>query len=847
MTLTALAAKQEVLRLLEQKAAIVKHNRLRYIFPDDGPRARHLYPKHVEFMRLGATTSVRAFMAANQIGKALRNGEPVATPNGWAAIESLRVGDAVIAGDGTPTEVVGVFPQGVKQLYRIHFEGGNTIDCCGEHLWVYKHPRARYQKTGGGKDRKANPFFGEWSTASTETILAEVGETPTPIGRVVFPTSAPWQIPSQSVPFDAYAMGLLLGDGSMRNNGFRYASADKELTDALSLALPSDCALVCDGGYNFRVTRGTKVRDIGLDGRFVRSSPVINTMRALGCWDLLAHEKSIPDVYLRNSIGVRLAMLQGLMDADGSISKSGAMEFSSTSLQLAHDVAYLVHSLGGWSTIEQRQTHYTHKGEKKPGRISYRVRIRLGICPFRLARKVSRWNPRRNTLDRVVHRIEKIDMGEATCITVAHPSHTFVTAHGVVTHNSTTGCVELTYHLTGLYPEWWEGKRFTKPIRAWAASETHQTVRDNLQRHLIGDMDDGYGTGFIPREMMGHIATKAAPYGAVDYVKIKHVSGGWSNLVFKSYDMRRPRFQSDQIEVVLLDEEPDDMGIYTECVTRTTTTGGIVMLTFTSLKGITPLVIRFMPEFAGADLDVVKDDGSSRAVVVCGWDDVPHIDEATKTRLKAEYSPHELQARTTGIPNVGAGQIYPVPESDFVIDPFPLPDYWPRFAALDPGTNRTAALWFAWDQTSDVLYVYSEHYRGVAEIEVHAAAMKARGLWIPFVSDDSTDVEGNTTVGKYAKQGLLIRKAQKSDKDARIMEMYSRLSSGRMKVFRGSCPNFLFEYRLYRRNENGKIVSEHDHLMNCGEYGCQSGIKVARLKRPDDIMPKVQELTFGLH
>src|SRR5690606_40012990 len=108
--------------------------------------------------------------------------------------------------------------------------------------------------------------------------------------------------------------------------------------------------------------------------------------------------------------------------------------------------------------------------------------------------------------------------------------------------------------------------------------------------------------------------------------------------------------------------------------------------------------------------------------------DVPRLDGATKKQLKSEYAPHEIQARTLGIPSVGIGSIYTVPERDFVIDPIPLPDHWPRVCALDPGWNRTAALWGAWDQEADCVYLYSEHYRGYAEVEVHAAAIKARGI-----------------------------------------------------------------------------------------------------------------------
>lgn len=447
--------------------------------------------------------------------------------------------------------------------------------------------------------------------------------------------------------------------------------------------------------------------------------------------------------------------------------------------------------------------------------------------------------------------IEFMKLGATTAIRI------FMAANQI--GKSTTGCVELTYHLTGQYPDWWEGKRFDTPIRAWAASDTQQTVRDNLQRHLVGDEIEGYGTGFIPADCIGQLAKKSAPAGALDFVKVKHTSGGWSTLVFKSYDQRRPKFQADQIHVVLLDEEPDDIGIYSECVTRTAATDGIVMMTFTSLKGITLLVMKFMPEFAGVDVnEIAKDefgveeiDDSSRAVVVCGWDDVPHLDEKTKAKLKAEYSEAELDARTKGIPSVGQGQIYPFKEETFVIDPIPIAPHWKRVAGLDPGgskndpSKKTAAIWAAWDEENDIVYFYSEHYQPMADVAVHAAAMRARGVWIPFVSDDSTDVEGNTTVGKYAKAGLLIKKAQKSEKRARILDLHNRFATGRVKVFK-TLPNFLMEFRLYRSNEAGKITSQRDHIMNAAEYVIQSGLKVARLPRPESSGPVHGEQTFGL-
>lgn len=400
---------------------------------------------------------------------------------------------------------------------------------------------------------------------------------------------------------------------------------------------------------------------------------------------------------------------------------------------------------------------------------------------------------------------------------------------------SESAAYELACHLTGRYPAWWVGKRFNRPIRAWAASNTLVTTREALQRKLIGPKNDT-GTGFVPQADIKQIA--AGAHDAIDFATVKHASGlGRSTVIFKTYEQGREKFQADEVDVIVLDEEPPDYGIYTECVTRTATTNGIVILAFTALKGITPLVCKFMPEFArGTDLEVDHDDGSSRGLTIIGWDDAPHLTEESKRQMKAEYAPHEISARTTGMPSIGSGSIYPIPEREFVIDPVKggLPEHWPRVYALDPGHNRTAAVWGAWDQSEDCVYLYSEHYSSQVAVEMHAAAIKARGLNIRGVSDDSTNVEGGTTVDLYRKHGLLVQKAQKSEKEARIHNVYSRLATGRLKVY-STLHNWLFEFRMYRRDEKGHIVKEHDHLMDATGYLIQSGLAIARpARRPPE-------------
>ena len=154
------------------------------------------------------------------------------------------------------------------------------------------------------------------------------------------------------------------------------------------------------------------------------------------------------------------------------------------------------------------------------------------------------------------------------------------------------GAYEMTCHLTGLYPHWWTGKRFDHPVTAWAAGETHQTVRDVVQKKLLSIP---YGTGVIPGKLIVKATHRAQPAGAVDTVSVKHVSGGISQLIFKSYDQKRTSFAGTAMHVIWLDEEPSQE-IYHECLARLMTTKGILFLTYTPIKGLTPLTLRFLPQ-----------------------------------------------------------------------------------------------------------------------------------------------------------------------------------------------------------------------------------------------------------
>lgn len=219
----------------------------------------------------------------------------------------------------------------------------------------------------------------------------------------------------------------------------------------------------------------------------------------------------------------------------------------------------------------------------------------------------------------------------------------------------------------------------------------------------------------------------------------------------------------------------------------------------------------------------------AKFVVNVGWDDVPHLDEQAKHDLGESYPPHERDARMKGIPALGSGAIYPVPEDTYLIEPFRLPISWQRSFALDVGWNKTAALWGAWDYETETVYLYDEHYQSHGEPSVHASAILRRGEWIRGVIDPASmganQRDGRTLFSEYQRLGLDLTTADNSV-EAGIHRVWEALSQGRIKIFR-TLTNTLSEIRIYRRDDRGRVVKERDHLMDCLRYLIATGPNVA--------------------
>lgn len=219
----------------------------------------------------------------------------------------------------------------------------------------------------------------------------------------------------------------------------------------------------------------------------------------------------------------------------------------------------------------------------------------------------------------------------------------------------------------------------------------------------------------------------------------------------------------------------------------------------------------------------------TKSVIMATWDDVPHLTEKQKTDLLESIPIYQRDARTRGIPQLGAGAIYPVPESDVIIPPFEIPHFWPRAYALDVGWNRTAGLWAAIDRETDTVYLYHEYYRAHAEPSVHAAAIRARGDWMLGVIDPAArgrgQRDGRQLMQDYLDLGLILVAADNAVESG-LLDIWQRLSTGRLKVF-NTLPNWATEYRLYRRDEKGHVVKMMDHLMDAMRYLINSGLQIA--------------------
>lgn len=355
------------------------------------------------------------------LGKAQPLEAKILTPRGWSTMKEIKVGDEVIGSDGKPTKVIGVFPQGRKKVFRVTFRDGSSTECCDEHLWAVWNPCSRMN----GYPAKILPL----STIRKKLTLGNGN------ARYQIPMVRAVEFTPRPTNLDPYLLGCLLGDGSIIRTA-DITTADPEIAGAMAFLAPQ--------GTKFVPIKNCK-RGEAWGYRFIRSensyeNPLVAELKRLKLLGKKSHEKFIPKSFRFNTRATRIGILQGLMDTDGYVSKSGTLQYSSVSKRLADNLREIIWSLGGTCTLRQKQTFYRNEaGEKVYGKICYELTMALpeGITPFRLPRKLLRYKGRPKYQPcRAIKSVEYTGERLCKCIRVAAPDHLYITDDYVVTHNS---------------------------------------------------------------------------------------------------------------------------------------------------------------------------------------------------------------------------------------------------------------------------------------------------------------------------------------------------------------------------------------------------------------------------
>lgn len=369
-------------------------------------------------------------------GKALSLDSEIVTPFGLRKLSGIKVGDIISSVDGGLQRVIYLHPIEERDYYRIYFVDGTHIDCSDNHLWKLHESRKKLKRAKlSGKDN---------DTIWTATMIYEWYQRKEKEGmykgmNLIIPIPKPVQFTTgcHGPKIDPYVLGALIGDGYMNSaagesNYIRFTTMDDEIVDRFKQA-----------GYNMsnsRIKTENNARDY-----YINSQQLTDYLRRYGLAYCKSQDLFIPKDYKFSTIEDRINLMQGLMDTDGYVDDRGHLSYTTTSKQLAEDVAFIVRSLGGVATITKGKAGYKKNGEYIQCSDAYDVYIKTKMNPdlCGLTRKKERaryeYNGGASELGKRIIGCEYIGKKVGRCITVNDPSGLFMTNDFTVTHNSYIG------------------------------------------------------------------------------------------------------------------------------------------------------------------------------------------------------------------------------------------------------------------------------------------------------------------------------------------------------------------------------------------------------------------------
>jgi phage terminase large subunit-like protein len=421
------------------------------------------------------------------------------------------------------------------------------------------------------------------------------------------------------------------------------------------------------------------------------------------------------------------------------------------------------------------------------------------------------------------------------------------------------GAAEITYHLTGKYPDWWEGRKFDHPILALASGKNNEKTRDLVQKELFGDPADekAWGTGWIPKDDIGETVRKPGVPDAKYHVYVKHYTNGVydgnSKLTLLAYDMGKESWMGFACDFVWLDEEPpeDIMGQATRSIVDR---GGSIAQTFTPENGRTQVLINIEESWSvhngswldasGGDFDLTLQDGTVlhfKTVHSLNGREGHLTEEKVRDAVKG-LLPHEARMRILGEPMQGSGLIFSYPQDQVMCQPIEIPNHFKRVCAIDFGgisqkSHPSAVVWMAYDENNDTAYVYDclkLFSNDPAEV---AARMLSRPQWITtfYPHDMEKTVPGGGTVADlYRKYGINMFHTHATNPDEEkgegkggikiepgLVDMNARFADRRLRIF-NTLPEIWDEIRNYHTKKtadgSAKIVDRDDDLIAAIRY-----------------------------
>lgn len=397
---------------------------------------------------------------------------------------------------------------------------------------------------------------------------------------------------------------------------------------------------------------------------------------------------------------------------------------------------------------------------------------------------------------------------------------------------------EVSYHLTGLYPIWWEGHRFDHAITCLSGGITNEATRDIIQAELFGDPSDpeALGMGAIPKHLIvGKPDRKPGVTNAYDAALVRHVSGVNSKIMLRAYEQGKKKHMGLRIDLGWMDEEPP-YEIYSQYLRGTIATNGILMSTFTPENGVTSLVHQ-----------LIYEPQPGMALIRASWDDAPHLSEARKTELLSQFPAHERAMRSKGEPMAGSGLVFPIVDDDIRIEPFEIPKHWVRIIGIDFGWDHPFAIaCLAYDTETGTAYLYDCFRGSKLTYPVQCAAINARTKgWIPVAwphDGMKNDPQSGNPIRDIfeSEYGVPMLDDPFSNPPAvgeeegsggngvevGLLAMFSAMEQGRFKVFT-NCADFFEEKAIYHRkanDESGSIQLQkiRDDVISATRYAYQS-------------------------